>query len=353
MRARKFLRRRFGSVFVNFGEPISLADALGARRQRFRAEPDEETAAEKRRFVESLGNRIAERINWAVVPNATSVAACALLGERRRGLLRAQLVRRMQEVVDLLRLQDVQLTPALARDEGDFSDSIASLLRSDLIHSVQDPRGEILYFEESRRRALDLYRNTMVHFLAAPSLIARRLLSGASTEELRRDLADWLDLLYLEFFAPRGEVLAAHFFAFLDHFERHGWVERGDERLRVTEKGASYFRFLAEQTRGVLDVYYTTMAAILASGSEMTAKGLRKAAAEQFARADLLGEVGRREAANPVTFANAVDALVRRGILARAASEPARERDVAYVRGAAFDDLTALRERLATALAAR
>ena len=29
VRARKFLQRRFGTAHVNFGEPLSLADALG------------------------------------------------------------------------------------------------------------------------------------------------------------------------------------------------------------------------------------------------------------------------------------------------------------------------------------
>ena len=53
----------------------------------------------------------------------------------------------MQQVVDLLRLQDARLTPALAADEGSFDESIASLLRMDLIHSSEDARGEILYFE--------------------------------------------------------------------------------------------------------------------------------------------------------------------------------------------------------------
>ena len=44
-----------------------------------------EAAAELRGFVESLGHRIAERINWAIVANATPVAACVLLGEGHRG----------------------------------------------------------------------------------------------------------------------------------------------------------------------------------------------------------------------------------------------------------------------------
>jgi glycerol-3-phosphate O-acyltransferase len=258
-------------------------------------------------------------------------------------------------VVDLLRIQDIRLTPALARDEGDFAEAIASLMRSDLIRSVRDERGEILYFEESKRRALDLYRNAIIHFLAAPSLLARRLLSGPSTHDLRRDLGTWLELFYGEFYTPRGELLAAHFDAFLDHFERFGWVERRDGELRATEKGVTYLRFLAEQTRGVVEAYYATFAAVLGAKGPLTARGLQKAASEQFERFGLLGEVDRREAANPVTFANAVDLLVRRGVLERApvTGRGDRPREVAYVRGAAFDDLSALRELLATALSAR
>ncbi len=355
VRARKYLQRRFGSAFVNFGEPISLADALGGNRERFAAGMPE-SEADMRRFIERLGNRIAERINWAVVPNATSVAACALLGERRRGMFRSDLVTRMQEIVDLLRLQDVRLTPALARDGGDFREAVASLQRMDLVRLEKDSRGEILYFEESRRRALDLYRNTIVHFLAAPSLLARRLLAGPATDaDLREDLATWLDVFYGEFFTPRGDVMAAHFDGMLDHFARYGWVEHGEGHVRATEKGTPTFRRLAEQTRGVVEVYYTTFAAAQALPGPISSKRLLKAAEEQYERSDLLGEVDRREAANPVTFANAVDALVRCEMLEQAAAPEStgRARDLTYVPGPAFDDLPALRERLAAALAAR
>jgi glycerol-3-phosphate O-acyltransferase len=356
VRARKYLQRRFGSVFVNFGEPLSLAEALGDRRERFRGAADEEVVAERRAFLESLGNRIAERINWAAVANATSVAACALLGERSRGLLRTDLVARMQQVVDLLRLQDVRLTPALARDEGRFEEAIGQLLRTDLLHSVRDPRGELLYFEESKRRALDLYRNSIIQFLVAPSFLARRLLARPTLQELRQDLVAWLDLFYYEFFTPRGEVLAAHFDAFLDHFERLGWVERSDELWLATEKGLPSFRFLAEQTRGVVEVYYATFAAALGTPEEsLSARRLEKEAAEQFERCFLLGEVERREAANPVAFGSAVDLLVRLGILERAPRQPGgeRPRDTAYVRGRAWGELPALRQRLAAALSPR
>jgi glycerol-3-phosphate O-acyltransferase len=52
VRARKFLRRRFGSVWVNFGEPISLASALGERREIFFRDGSAEVKEQKREFVE-------------------------------------------------------------------------------------------------------------------------------------------------------------------------------------------------------------------------------------------------------------------------------------------------------------
>jgi glycerol-3-phosphate O-acyltransferase len=350
VRARKYLQRRFGSVFVNFGEPISLAQALGGRRALFAADGDE-GGLERRGLVERLGNELVERINWAMVANSTSVVAAALLGERRRGVFRPELVQRVRDVIELLRLQDVRLTPALAADEPDqYADAIRFLLRADLIESVQDARGEIVYWEESRRRALDVYRNALFHYLAAPSFVARRLLRGARLDELRDDLAFWLDLFYVEFFVPKATVLGFQFDAFLDYFERIGVVERQDDRLRPTEKGRAYFGFLAEQTRGLLEAYYATFSALLGAEEGVSAKQLEKLSAAQFSRAELLGEVRRREGVNPVTIGNALDLLTRRGVLQGRAADDEERR---YVRGPAYEELAALRERLAAALAAR
>ena len=352
VRARKFLRRRFGSVWVNFGEPISLASALGERRERFLRDDSAEGTEDKREFVESLGNRIAERINWAVIPNATAVAACAMLGEGRRGLFREELVDRMRVIVELLRLQDARLTPSLSIVGGDFREAIGSLIVSGLIRSSQDARGEVLYFEESGRTALDLYRNGIVHYLAAPSFLARRLLSDTTLGELRSDLSGWLDLFYYEFFTPRGEVLAAHFDAFVDHFERVGWIERSDGIIRPTGTGVENFESLAEQTQGFIDVYYATAGAVMSMEGPLAPKELIKAAREQLQRGEILGELAAgREAESDTTFMNALEQLERYRIIGLDPEGSGKQ--VTFERGEAFEDLAGLTERLAFALTAR
>jgi len=188
--------------------------------------------------------------------------------------------------------------------------------------------------------------------VAVPSLLARRLLAGPAGRDLRSDLGEWLEVFHAEYHTPRAMVLAAHFEAFLDYFERHGWIERTDGQLRATEKGLPHLSFLAEQTRGVMEVYYGTAAAVLAFEGEMTSKSILKAAGAQFLRANLLGELVRTESVNDSTIANAIAFLVSRGILAPV-PESSRRGDIGYRHGPAFGDLPALRERLAAALSAR
>jgi hypothetical protein len=74
---------------------------------------------------------------------------------------------------------------------------------------------------------------------------------------------------------------------------------------------------------------------------------------EQYERAALLGEVELPEANNAVTFGNALDLLIRRGVLAAAPRSGPDRRDALYGRGPAWDELESLRERLATALRPR
>jgi hypothetical protein len=172
------------------------------------------------------------------------------------------------------------------------------------------------------------------------------LLRGGRVDAVRADLTFWLDLFFVVLFVPKAAVLGYQFDAFLDYFERIGALERFDDQVAATEKGRPYFAFLAEQTRGLLEAYYATFGALLAAEGPLTRKQLEPLAAEQFERAELLGEVTRREGVNPVTVGNALDLLTRRGVLEAQAVKDGRR----FARGPAHEELAALRERLAAAL---
>ena len=362
VRARKYLQSRFGSAHLCFGEPISLADELGDRRELFASRASDAHREEKRAFVDRLGHRIVERINWTVVANATSVAASVIMGFPHRGLRRDQLVAHMRDVVSLLGLQDVRMTGALQSDSGDFQESISFLLKSDLLKSTPDPGGEILYFDESRRRALDIYRNTIVHFLAGPSFMARLLLVGTTQKELGEATSFWQELLYREYFTPQDESPADVLEAFLLHFQRMGWIALhgasqvgASAQWLVTAEGEPFLRCLEAQTRGVLEAYRSLIAVVLhAEEQGLKKKDLCKQASEHLQHAHLLGEAERSEAANDTTFGNALALLEQRGMLLRGeAAGGGRSRDVIYQVPPEREALAALERRLARDLSAR
>jgi len=364
LRARKYLQRKFGSVHVSFGEPISLAGALGNQRERFEAlqrgqidSPEIREALEdrKREFVNDLGHSLVERIGWATVANATSVAAVVLMGGPHAGMLRERLVAGMQDVATLLKLQGVRLTPAFERDLGELREAIGFLERSDLIHSRLDHRGEILYFQENRRRALDMYRNSIAHFLVIPSILARAVLVGLDRAEVRGELEVWIDVFYREYYASR-ELYYTRGEALLEHFESEGWIESIENRWVATRAGEVPLSMLAEQTRGVIECYDTIVHVLLpwmeSAGDGLLRSGVIKEAQLAFESATILGSARRSEALADSTFDNALAWLVSRQVLKSEIVQTGKRnvRDTRYARGEKWAELEAIQRLLARAL---
>jgi glycerol-3-phosphate O-acyltransferase len=106
---------------------------------------------------------------------------------------------------------------------------------------------------------------------------------------------------------------------------------------------------VAEQTRSLLEAYYGVFSSLLALEEPVPERTLEKETEAQFRRLHRVGEVTQIEGWSSVTFKNALELLSQRGVLAE--SDGARER--AFGRGPAFDELPALRERLAGALLGR
>ena len=366
LRARKYLQRKFGSVHVSFGEPVSLAGALGGQRASFEAlvrgqidSPEVVADLEKRKreFIKDLGHSLVERIGWAMVANATSVAAAVLMGGTKSGLLRDRLVSGMQDVAGILKLQGVRITPALERDLPELRESIGFLERADLIGSRLDHRGEILHFEDSRRRALDMYRNSIAHYLVIPSILARATLRGLEKTQVHEELTSWIDVFYREYYVSR-ELYFTRGEALLEHFRSEGWIMSDPESDRwvATEAGTRPLSMLAEQTRGVIEVYSTLVRVLLpwmeAADDGLIRSGLIKEAHLAFESANILGEVRRSEALADSTFENALSWLVSRQILKSESIQTGKRntRDMRFARGEKWAELESVEAFLATAL---
>src|SRR6185436_5841718 len=176
LRARSVLKRRYGTVYVSFADPISLNGSLGAQRARFAGNGDPTIEEERRRYVRRLGFRLLREVNAVAVAGATSISATGLLGAPRAACRIEEFRDVALALTGLLRASHVRLTASLERNESSkFRESLAWLESGGLVQRLKDSNGVVLHVPNDRRVSLDFYKNNIIHFFLLPSLLTRAL----------------------------------------------------------------------------------------------------------------------------------------------------------------------------------
>lgn len=358
MRARRFLKQKYGSVYVSFAEPISLGEELGERRQRFQAMAgDPEVEEEKRRFIQRLGFRILRDVNEVAVAGATSVSSTVLLGATHWGLRYGDFRERAQALYLLTEHLGIRPTASLTRNAGTFRESMGFLSSNGLIEVLLRGREEVLVVRQGRRLALDFYKNNLIHAFLVPSLIvsclredAARLNSlreeasggsgareGASCEELAEKIWGWLDLFRYEFPLPSRKELNAQVDRRLAYFEEVGAYRNG-----ALDEGNPLVWALVNVLQNFREAYYVVAMTILHRlGTEgLSQKALLEEIRKDYKTCLLLGEVAKPEGAGEATLRNALSRLEEMGFV-RAEARGRGGRDRRMVRGKDWDNLEA------------
>ncbi|WP_172147843.1 MULTISPECIES: glycerol-3-phosphate 1-O-acyltransferase PlsB [Pseudomonas] len=182
------LKQRFGQVWVNFGEPIKLAEFLdqeqpGWRRQELAPlyRPSWLNEATHR-----LGQRVAQHLNEAAAINPVNLVALALLSTSKLALDDRALARVLDLYLALLRR--VPYSPHTTLPEGDGQALIEYVQGMDLLAEQRDALGKILYLDEHNAVLMTYYRNNVLHIFALPALLTSFFQSSArmSREQILR-----------------------------------------------------------------------------------------------------------------------------------------------------------------------
>jgi glycerol-3-phosphate O-acyltransferase len=338
-RARSVLKRRYGTAYVSFAEPISLAGALGVQRERFHeGTGDPPVEEDKRRFVQRLGFRLLREVNEAAVAGATSISATALLAAPRAAARMNDFLADARALVTVLRVSGARLTASLERNErSNFRESLTWLENGALVERLVDSVGVVLNVPTEKRLSLDFYKNNTIHFFLLPSLLTRALIAEVPLSALREHIAWWLDLYRWEFPLPERDKLAADLERWVAHYRDVGAM-LGDQ--------AATDHPVIRATAGVLENFreaYLITARTIAGQEEwpIAQPALMQRVRRQYRTALLLGEVQKPEGNSVVTFGNALSRLAELGhVSVVRRGRAGRERWVD--RGPAFDRLAEL-----------
>ena len=279
------------------------------------------------------------------------MVSAVLIGSAHTGLARSVLVERVDQLVKVLKWQKARVTAALWADRNGFQESITFMVRNDLVEMADDFGQEIVFYQDSRRKALDLYRNSIVHYLALPSLLSRSLLHGRLPEEIKADVARWIGLFYSEFFVPEEQSSPEGVAILLEEFQSEGWICPEQGRWTVTPEGRDILICLAAQTRSFIETYEAIFHVVLLHGGDIERAQALSEATGALLNARRLGLAGDPEAAVDTSMANALDWLLVRSILSVSVVEEKRSsaKQTLYMPGDRWNELTELHLHLAKA----
>jgi glycerol-3-phosphate O-acyltransferase len=206
----RMLKRRYGEIYIRFGDPLSLREALGAPSGSDTTDSDERNIA-----LQKLAFEVSARINRATPITATSLVTLALLGAGDRALTVDETVKAVAALVDYVRERGLPTTETIELDEPRAVLGVLNaLVENDIVTSYAGGPDVVYAIGADQHLAAAYYRNAVIHFFVNAAIVELALLGAAAdeTDPLERFWAETTrlrDLLKFEFFFADKERFRA------------------------------------------------------------------------------------------------------------------------------------------------
>ena len=123
MKTRSVLKRRYGHVYMNIGEPIEVEDYIAGCGTPI----EERTTSERQSLYRKMGYEIARRINDVSVVTPFSLVASGLLSHYRRGISQDDLMTILDELTAYLSHKNVRFASTLAQTDRAVAEALSAL----------------------------------------------------------------------------------------------------------------------------------------------------------------------------------------------------------------------------------
>jgi glycerol-3-phosphate O-acyltransferase len=316
----RVLASRYGRAYIQVGEiqrferssapEPAPSEPSAAPRSSKRALLERANA--RRAAVTVLADRVMREINRVTPVTPAALVATALLSRRRGGMPRAELLSHIDALVLELEALGARFAAALAVGyEGgrrpyrvDAIDQVIALLVENKSLEVHGPAHDAIYqVPDSRRIALDYYKNNLLHFFVTRSLLASAALasrrdSGPATVAQLREEFDALRVMFAKEFAFDADA-DREFEQALESACARADLARDGHAVLIPEAAAlERLRFDAGMVRNFIEAWWLSARAIeqFLDGDSVLAKELASKTLALGQRWLLTGELTRREA---------------------------------------------------------
>ncbi len=177
-RARKFLQKRYGRIYIQFHEGFSLNDLLAQEGKPIQ----EMTSKEQNKLTRNLGDMLVNAIDQVTVITPHAVVAGAILNAPRNRISYTQLMEDIQTYMNYLTWQKAKLADTLLVDTNHaFGYVIETYIYRKFIEAVATEKEEVApevqyTVNTARRPVLDYYKNNAIAAFVPASYTAMAIL---------------------------------------------------------------------------------------------------------------------------------------------------------------------------------
>jgi len=326
VKSRKLLKRQYGSVYVNFGEPLSY--------QEMKKETDEEED-----LITETADRLIEGVNELVMITPFAITTAAILFSSARGFSKKVLLRNMLQLHRYLAGINAPMAESVQKEEdlekvastvidAYLKDGILQEMSMEGIEISNSRSLEDLYvINEEDRIKISFYRNTIIHFLlplgfGAAALLKQEKGHAFSVDKVAQTYLE-VGLLFQHDFVPTAVMRSedAGFSSVLAFLEKEGFVSRADGEVSLRDENRDGIRFFAGILKDYLESYLTIFdTAVHLSKERIDKKEFLAEARKNGIKLFHLGTIRLMESLSNANYASSLVLLKAAGILSEEAS---------------------------------
>jgi glycerol-3-phosphate O-acyltransferase len=306
LKARHFLNKRFGKIYIRMGTPLSLSEYLS------------QCNAKGSEVHRHLALTLIRSINRVTLVTPLAVVATAILAGHRRGFHLQEIEDTAGLLLSFLRHRGAPLATSFDDFERTIEETLTLLINWKVVSFLEDVEGEerFYYVDEEKKGELEYYKNTIIHYFILPAFVAVSLLSGSEevrpAEKILEDYAFLKGLFRYEFvYEETGDPVkdldaAVRYFLDAAMIVRQGL----DGGFALTRLGFEALPIWAALAKTFMESYWIVLRVMLRQESKVKKAGDPfKTMAHLGLRYQKMGLVDHVEAISRLNFQNAVRAL--------------------------------------------
>ena len=302
LKARRFLKKKYGKIYIRFGRPLSLSQYLDRNEA-----PGEES-------LKPLALQLIRSINKATLVTPLALTASAILTKHRRGFLLHELTGTMEILLGFLKTCEIPIATTFDQFENTVEETLTLLVNRKVVDFLEGVEGTetFFYVDEEKKRELEYYKNSIIHCFISHAFVSVSLLTGKDEvkthESVLTDYGFLKNLFKHEFIYNAEEDISTEVDRITAYFQGESFITCGHENggYTLTRLGFDQLPIWAALAKTFLESYWIAARSFIQQENKSKKGDILKNMNYMGLRFHKLGLIDHMEAISRLNFKNAI-----------------------------------------------